>query len=331
VILTAGEIVEAFDRWHVRHVARPGWATRHTRHSWDLRAIYLHHDANHDKVSTERGLAVIEEGRPDLAGPLSNSWNEDDGTVYLTALGNTNNAGRITQEAYDRITKGLPPRGDAGALRHRDSRIVGNTYGWAIEIHNAGDGRDPYEPGQMQSTVLECAAICDAVGRKVTGRWGAGPSVGWGGNRVWAHRQLTPRKIDPLGIVIVSFAEAVDVALYVGPTGARPTPLEDDMPTVVAKALRFNPNGSGQGYVMDAYGALHPVGGAPKMPNHAEFDDWIAAKVGPAVDFEVTSWGPAPGAVVLDAVGGRHPAGSAPTQTGGPYWAKGFVPPAPVV
>jgi len=330
VILTRDEVVAAFDRWAVRYVERPGWATRSTGRGWDLRAIFVHHDANNDRVSTERGLQVIEQGRPDLAGPLANSWNEDDGVVYLTALGNTNNAGRIASQAFYRLSKGLAPTGDAGALGWPDDGPVGNTYGWAIEVHNAGDGRDPYEPGQMQSLVLECAAVCDAVGRKVTGRWDAGPSVGWSGNRLWGHRQLTRRKIDPRGIDMAALADAVDVALYAGPAGARPTFLEDEMPTVVAVDLVIDPDLPTRGYKLDASGGIHAFGGAPALTN-PRYAEWLKAGIGPARRLVITRWGGQPQGYILDAIGGVHAVGGAPTLTTDGYWSKGFIPPAPLV
>lgn len=223
--VTADQLVAAYRRWHVPIVERPGWRTRSTGWPFDPIGVVVHHDAMNDRVSTERGLYVIEEGRPDLDGPLSANWHEDDGIVYLCSFGNANHGGRFAAEVVARTRAGLPPRGDALALGLSDDGPIANGLYYGLEVHNAGDGRDPYEPGQMQSLTLTLAALCDLHG--------------WTGARVIGHREGTRRKIDPRGIDMAALREAVDVCLFVGPAVALPTkptpsvPQEDDMLQVI--------------------------------------------------------------------------------------------------
>lgn len=207
--VTADQLVAAYRRWHVQIVERPGWRTRNTGRAFDPIGVVVHHDAMNDGVSTARGLDVIEGGRTDLAGPLSNVWHEDDGTAYLTAFGNANHGGRFAAEPVDRTRAGLAPRGDALALGLVDDGPIANGLYYGDEVHNAGDGRDPYEPGQMQTLTLSLAARCELHG--------------WTGARVIAHREGTRRKIDPRGIDMAALRDAVDVCLFVGPDNAHPT------------------------------------------------------------------------------------------------------------
>lgn len=107
-----------------------------------------------------------------------------------------------------------PPALSAYQLGWLDDGPVGNIYTWAIEIHNAGDGRDPYEPGQMQNLVLMAAALCELTGMHP--------------NRWWGHKNVTRRKPDPAGLDMQAFCEAVAVCLFVGPEGALPTPTPEE-------------------------------------------------------------------------------------------------------
>jgi hypothetical protein len=215
-MITAQQLVDAYHRWNITFVERPGWRTRNTGRSFDPIGIVVHHDALNDQVSTERGLQIIEQGRPDLAGPLAANWHEDDGTLYLCSFGNSNHGGRFAANPVARTRAGLPPLGDAGALGLVDDGPVANGIYYGDEVHNAGDGRDPYEPGQMQTLTLSLAARCELHG--------------WTGARVIGHREGTRRKIDPRGIDMTALRQAVDVCLYVGPDVATPTPLPTEPP-----------------------------------------------------------------------------------------------------
>lgn len=212
---TREQLLAAFDRWHVRYVEHGRWWERNTGYPWDFEFGLLHHDALNDQVSTQRGVDLMIKGRPDLKGPLSNGWQEDDGWLHLIALGNTNNCGRIADQAWRNILANKPPTTTAGAAGWPDSTRVGNTYTWAVEIHNAGDGRDPYEAGQMQNLVLMAAAICELTGMDP--------------NRWYGHADVTKRKPDPRGLDRLKFIEAVKVCLFVGPDVAIPTPTQEEM------------------------------------------------------------------------------------------------------
>jgi hypothetical protein len=101
--------------------------------------------------------------------------------------------------------------------------------------------------------------------------------------------------------------------------------LEDDMPTVVAQDVQMNPSNPTQGYILDAKGGVHGIGGAVE-PKDATY--WKDA--GPARRLVITDWAK-PAGYVMDALGGMHAFGGAKTLTNAPYWKGGFVPPTPPV
>ena len=60
--------------------------------SFNPRAIMLHHDAS-PKGETSHGADIIINGRPGLAGPLSQLWLDYDGRWHIIAAGRANHAG----------------------------------------------------------------------------------------------------------------------------------------------------------------------------------------------------------------------------------------------
>jgi hypothetical protein len=103
-------------------------------------------------------------------------------------------------------------------------------------------------------------------------------------------------------------------------------PQEDDMPTIVAKDFIVNPARPTEGYVLDARGGIHPVGGAPApdAANVRYFDNGVAQRL------VITDWA-RPAGYVMDVIGGLHPFGNAPALVSDAYWPNGFQPPAPRV
>lgn len=176
------DVAIALLRLHaVRVIERPAWRTRGRPYGFSPVGVMNHHDALNNAVTTDRGLAIIEGGRPDLPGPLANFWAEDDGTIYVVAGGNCNHAGMGSAVVLDRVKRDVPPGGDAAALG-LSSTIVGNPWFFGIEVHNAGDGRDPYEGPQLDALLKLNASLCIAGG--------------WSQNRCVHHREWTARKPD---------------------------------------------------------------------------------------------------------------------------------------
>jgi hypothetical protein len=73
-------------------IEEDGWKTRGRDGSFTPKAIMLHHDAS-PKGETSNGVDVIRDGRPGLAGPLSQLWLAYDGTWHVVAAGRANHAG----------------------------------------------------------------------------------------------------------------------------------------------------------------------------------------------------------------------------------------------
>lgn len=105
------------------------------------------------------------------------------------------------------------------------------------------------------------------------------------------------------------------------PTGV--TNQEDDMPTVIVKAVRTNPDKPGQGYVMDTFGGLHAFGGAPGIKGPYWKPD---GGISPAIDFDIYDWSTGKG-YLLDALGRLHPINGAPAVKDSPNWPNAFIPP----
>jgi hypothetical protein len=73
-------------------IEEDGWKTRGRDGSFTPKAIMLHHDAS-PAGETSNGVDVIRDGRPGLAGPLSQLWLAYDGTWHVVAAGRANHAG----------------------------------------------------------------------------------------------------------------------------------------------------------------------------------------------------------------------------------------------
>ena len=130
-------------------------------------------------------------GRPDLNGPLCNFELRKDGTVGLLAAGRANHAGVASVSSSE--SYGIEATGPIP---------TGNTGVKAFPNYGA--------------YVKLVAAICQ--------------HHGWGMDRVKAHKEITPRKIDPVFNMAV-FRDDVAAAMQGQP------PEEDDMTPEQAKQL----------------------------------------------------------------------------------------------
>lgn len=120
-------------------VEQPGWKTAGRGKMGDIRGVIAHHTG---AGSTKGLLNLIENGRADLPGPLSQLFLDDDGTFYVIAAGRCNHAGK----------------GSWQGVRSGNSQFIG------IEARNAGDGKDVWEDEQMDAYARGVAAILNHLG-----------------------------------------------------------------------------------------------------------------------------------------------------------------------
>jgi N-acetyl-anhydromuramyl-L-alanine amidase AmpD len=123
-------------------VEQPGWHTRGREWAAEPKGILCHHTAGamHGNAPS---LNLVQDGRPDLAGPLSQFVLGRDGTWYVVAAGRSNHAGAGIWEG---ITAG-------------NSQMLG------IEAENAGTGKDPWPAIQLNSYAHGVAALLERLGQ----------------------------------------------------------------------------------------------------------------------------------------------------------------------
>lgn len=155
VLLATGLKVAEVEEWRTRGLDRP----------FDPSGVIVHHTGG-PATGNMPSLGIVTNGRPDLAGPLSQLALGRDGTFYLVAAGFANHAGR---GAWNGIA-------------------TGNTSFVGIECENGGTPADvPWPDVQMD-------ALRRGVGAILT-RLGAPPMMCCG-HREWALP--AGRKVDPL-------------------------------------------------------------------------------------------------------------------------------------
>lgn len=156
-------------------IERPGWRTRGHGDMGEVLAIVLHHTAGPAGSALDApSLKVVEEGRPDLKGPLAHILLARSGTVHVVAAGLCWHTGK-TREPWQ-----------------------ANAYAVGIEAEHAGREQDPWPPAQLDAMVRLCRALC--------GRYGI-PHA-----RVLGHKEIASppgRKIDPIGIDMRAFRAAL--------------------------------------------------------------------------------------------------------------------------
>lgn len=171
VLRAAGLKVEEVDGWQNR--GRGDMAT--------VRGILCHHTAG-PLTGNAPSLNLVVKGREDLAGPLSQLVLGRDGTFHVVAAGRCNHAGA---GAWQGVTSG-------------NSSFIG------IEAENAGTGKDPWPPVQMDAYARGCAAILKHLGED---------SVMVAGHKEYALPR--GRKIDP-SFDMVTFRDRVDTIMKGG-------------------------------------------------------------------------------------------------------------------
>jgi peptidoglycan hydrolase-like protein with peptidoglycan-binding domain len=124
---------------------QPDWRTRGRGDVGLIEGVICHHTAG-PKTGNMPSLGVVTNGRPDLAGPLSQLCLGRDGTFYVVAAGRANHAG----------------------IGNWQGVTTGNSSFIGIEAENTGliDGpnADPWPDVQLDAYRRGVAAILDKIG-----------------------------------------------------------------------------------------------------------------------------------------------------------------------
>lgn len=120
-------------------VETPGWKNRGRAEMGTVLGVLEHHTGPGSDTAM---LGLIQNGRPDLAGPLAHLFLDRNATFHVMAAGRCNHAGA---GQWHGITDG-------------NGHLVG------IEVANDGDGKDPWPPAQLAALALGTAAILEHVG-----------------------------------------------------------------------------------------------------------------------------------------------------------------------
>ena len=163
----------------------PDWRTRGRAEMGAVRGVMIHHTAG-AATGNMPSLGVLQNGRPDLAGPLAQLGLGRDGTYYVIAAGRCNHAG--------------PGRWSGNS--------TGNGSFIGIEAENTGRPDDKWPDVQMIALVHGVAALLRHIGAD------AGMACG--------HKEFAlprGRKSDPL-FAMPDFRESVRAVM----TGKTPTP-----------------------------------------------------------------------------------------------------------
>ena len=119
-----------------------GWQNRGHGDVGTIKGILCHHTAG-PSTGNMPSLQTIINGRPDLAGPLSQLALGRDGTFYIIAAGKGWHAG---QGVWQGVTDG-------------NAELIG------IEAENTGLPSDPWPEVQMSAYAKGCAAILKHIGQ----------------------------------------------------------------------------------------------------------------------------------------------------------------------
>lgn len=223
--MTPAELLKAYKRWKltVFEVERRGvsWRNHYRPYSYgDMHGQVAHHTGPY---GDENGMiALLFDGRSDLAGPLCTDCVLPNGHVGMVGGGRANHAGLGAANVYSALVRDVPtpPPGP-------DS-IDFNAVTYGDEVLNPGDDKTPYPDVQVESLVRVHAARAE--------------HHDWEGTSTIRHAGLTKRKIDILGksesgdeLTQVFLQREVARALKEGPdkysypaNKPKPDPQEDD-------------------------------------------------------------------------------------------------------
>ncbi len=134
-------LAEVLEDAGLKVAEQPGWRSRGRGEMGTVKGVMCHHTAGSPN-GIMPSLGVITNGRPDLAGPLSQLGLGRDGTFFVVAAGRCNHAGRG-------MWQGLS---------------TGNMSFIGIEAENSGTANDPWPPVQMDAYRRGVAAILKKIG-----------------------------------------------------------------------------------------------------------------------------------------------------------------------
>lgn len=123
-------------------VEQPGWQTRGHGGLADVRAVICHHTAG-PATGNAPSLGTVQNGRPDLPGPLAQLFLARDGTVFIVAAGLCYHAGAVKSSNWD------------------------NAH--AIGIEAEATGTSSWPASQVAAYATLCRALVDAYGAEVLG------------------------------------------------------------------------------------------------------------------------------------------------------------------
>lgn len=185
VPLSPDRIFAALHAEGVRIQEHRSWRTHSRNHKgpWGpVHGVMLHHTVSKGELSS---VELCYNGYEGLPGPLCHVVIPKSGTTYLVSAGRSNHAGggdpNVLQAVKDERYNDAPPRPTVG----NTSGIDGNAHFYGAECVNMGDGKDPWEPDQVDAMVRWAAALCRAHG--------------WTEKSVIGHREWSRDKSDPFG------------------------------------------------------------------------------------------------------------------------------------
>lgn len=184
-------------------VEQPKWKSRGRGEMKEVKGVICHHTAG-PLLGDHPSLALVENGRPDLAGPLSQLFLSRDGTFYVVGAGRCNHAGK----------------GEWHGVTAGNSHMIG------IEAENAGTGKDIWPEAQVDAYARGVAAILKHIGAD---------SVMCAGHKEYAMPR--GRKIDPT-FDMVEFRE--DVEAIMNGSGVRTVTTVDPKRSMLRKGDRGN-------------------------------------------------------------------------------------------
>ncbi|MBF6399794.1 N-acetylmuramoyl-L-alanine amidase [Nocardia cyriacigeorgica] len=187
-------------------IEHDGWRQRGHGDFLDIRGVLCHHTAG----GGPNDWRIVQNGRPDLPGPLAQLVLERDGTYRVIAVGVCWHAGRGAWPGW--------PTNNA------------NFHTIGIEAVNNGVGQ-PWPDVQLDAYKRGCAAILRRVGLDA--------------GRCVAHREYSSEgKIDPAGIDMAAFRRDVQALIQRGPTGDDDMPSAKEIADAILAARPTQPDGS---------------------------------------------------------------------------------------
>jgi hypothetical protein len=202
--LTAVQLIDALQKWHVDYELYDDWRTRTRPGGCNPIGFVQHHTGGPFTESASYLEFLFDVGRPSegIPGPLCQFAIGPSGTVWVASLGRANQAGTGSSATRDKISSEDYP-GYTSEIRPGADNVNGNGIYWGVEI--CYPGTVPMRQAQYASAVLLAAAIVDAFG--------------WSALSILGHREHSRRKIDPGGVNLAKFRRDVRALLAAGPDG----------------------------------------------------------------------------------------------------------------